>query len=367
MVDHSDDVHEASKKKKPPFKIPKVPKVHLQLSRGVKGLIVILAVVLLAYNLLFVYVQPNEFGIKVVRMGINRGVQQAIHTAGLHLIIPGIQQMHRLPRDIQVLELTAFPDTAAATARKDRVAHIQTSDGFFVDVDVSILYRIEDPYLVFTKIGPGHLFEDNGIIPKAEPALKETLGKLTTEDFYNSPKRVRQVQEARNLLNQELASKGIRVEHVLVRYFRYSQEIQKNIEEKKLKDQLVFTNQAAGRAAREEAELKKIIQEGRVAVDVELEQGQAYVTRKIAEKDLYVRTKKADADLLVKLAEAEKVRLKNEALKGIGSERMVGLKMADVYKGLDLIVLPSDGRAGVNPLDLDNALKLFDVRQGGDQ
>ncbi len=367
MVDNSDDVHEASKKKKPPFKIPKVPKVHLQLSRGVKGLIVILAVVLLAYNLLFVYVQPNEFGIKVVRMGINRGVQQAIHTAGLHLIIPGIQQMHRLPRDIQVLELTAFPDTAAATARKDRVAHIQTSDGFFVDVDVSILYRIEDPYLVFTKIGPGHLFEDNGIIPKAEPALKETLGKLTTEDFYNSPKRVRQVQEARNLLNQELASKGIRVEHVLVRYFRYSQEIQKNIEEKKLKDQLVFTNQAAGRAAREEAELKKIIQEGRVAVDVELEQGQAYVTRKIAEKDLYVRTKKADADLLVKLAEAEKVRLKNEALKGIGSERMVGLKMADVYKGLDLIVLPSDGRAGVNPLDLDNALKLFDVRQGGDQ
>jgi hypothetical protein len=56
----------------------------------------------------------------------------------------------------------------------------------------------------------------------------------------------------------------------------------------------------------------------------------AYVTRKIAEKDLYVRSKNAEADLLVKLAEAEKVRLKNDALKGVGSERMVGLKMADV-------------------------------------
>ena len=362
MVDNPIDFGAAFKKARPPFRIPKI---ELQFSRGMKVLIVIVAVILLAYNLLFVYVHPNEFGIKVVRMGINRGVQQKIYTAGLHLVIPGIQQMHRLPRDIQVLELTGYPDTAADAARKDRVAHIQTSDGFFVDVDVSILYRIENPYLVFTKIGPGHLFEDNGIIPKAEPALKETLGKLTTEDFYNSPKRVKQVQEARSLLNAELASKGIQVEHVLVRYFRYSQEIQKNIEEKKLKDQLVFTNQAAGRAAREEAELKKIIQEGRVAVEVELEQGQAYVTRKIAEKDLYVRTKKAEADLLVKLAEAEKVRLKNEALKGIGSERMVGLKMADVYRGLDLIVLPSDGRSGVNPLDLDNALKLFDVRKGG--
>jgi hypothetical protein len=44
---------------------------------------------------------------------------------------------------------------------------------------------------------------------------------------------------------------------------------------------------------------------------------------------------------------------------------MVGLKMADVYKGLDIIVLPSDGPSGVNPLDLDNALNLFDMRDGG--
>jgi regulator of protease activity HflC (stomatin/prohibitin superfamily) len=344
-----------------------IPKIRLPGGGKFKYLIIVAAALLFAYNLLFVYVQPNEFGIKVKRMGMNRGVQKEVHTAGLNLVIPYLWEMHRLPRDVQVLELTDYPNTASDYARKDRVAHIQTSDGFFVDVDVSILYRIEDPYLVFTQIGPGSLFENNGIIPKAEPALKETLGKLTTEDFYNSPMRVKKAQEARDLLNEELNPKGIRVEHVLVRYFRYSPEIQKNIEEKKLKDQLVFTNQAAARAAREEAQLKKIVQEGRVYVDVEMEQGRAYVTRKNAERDLYVRTKKAEADLLVKLAEAEKVRLKNDALKGVGSERMVGLKMADVYRGLDLIVLPSDGSAGVNPLDLDKALKLFDVRKGGAQ
>ena len=266
-----------------------------------------------------------------------------------------------------MLELTNFPETAAGAARKDRAAHIQTSDGFFVDVDVSFLYHIKDPYLVFTTIGPGTLFEDNGIIPKAEPALKETLGKLTTEEFYNSPMRVQKTEEAKIRLNSELNLKGIEVDQVLVRYFIYSKEIQKNIEEKKLQDQMVFTNQAAARAAKEEAELKKIVQEGMVIAAVELEKGKAYVTRKIAEKDLYVRKKKAEADLLVKLAEAERVRLKNEALKGIGSERMVGLKMADAYRGLDVIILPSDGPHGVNPLNLDNALQLFDVRKGGDQ
>ena len=344
------------------------PPISLRLGGPLKLLIAGVVLIIIFYNLFFVYVRPDEYGIKVVRVGISPGVHKEVYHAGLTFILPfGLQQMFRLPKGIQVLELTNFPETAAREARKDRAAHIQTSDGFFVDLDVSMIYHIKDPYLVFTTIGPGKLFEDNGIIPKAEPALKETLGKLTTEEFYNSPLRVEKAEEAKKRLNNELNLKGIEVDQVLVRYFKYSQEIQKNIEEKKLQDQMVFTNQSAARAAKEEAELKKIIQEGMVISAVELEKGKAYVTRKIAEKDLYVRKKKAEANLLVKLAEAERVRLKNEALKGIGSERMVGLKMADAYKGLDVIMLPSDGPHGVNPLNLNNALQLFDVRKGGGQ
>jgi regulator of protease activity HflC (stomatin/prohibitin superfamily) len=343
----------------------KFPKLNLRLAGALKILIAVIVLIILGYNLFFVYVQPDQYGIKVARVGINRGVQKKIYQAGLTFVLPfGLQQMYQLPKGIQVLELTNFPDTAASMARKDRAAHIQTSDGFFVDVDVSFLYHIKDPYMVFTTIGPGTLYEDNGIIPKAEPALKETLGKLTTEEFYNSPMRVKKAEEAKQRLNKELNLKGLEVDQVLVRYFIYSKEIQKNIEEKKLQDQMVFTNQAAARAAKEEAELKKIVQEGMVIAAVELEKGKAYVTRKIAEKDFYVRKKKAEADLLVKLAEAERVRLRNEALKGIGSERMVALKMADAYKGLDVIILPSDGPNGVNPLNLDNTLQLFDVRKG---
>ena len=341
-----------------PFRFPGKGKIKIII------LLIVLAAVL--YNLFFVYVRPNEFGIKVVRIGIDRGVQHEVYHAGLHFILPfGLQQMHRFPKDIQVLELTNYPKTAALYSRQDKAAHIQTSDGFFVVVDVSILYRIIDPYRVFTTIGPGTLYEDNGIIPKTEPALKATLGELTTEEFYNSPLRVNRMEAAREMLNKELEQKGLKVEQVLVRYFKYSEEIQKNIEEKKLKDQLVFKNQAEARAAVEEATLKKIEQEGKVIVAVEMEKAKAYVTRKVAEKDFYLRKKKAEADLLVKLAEAERVRLKNAAMEGIGAERMVGLKMADVYKGLDVVILPSDGPSGVNPLDLGSALKMFDVRKGG--
>jgi hypothetical protein len=43
---------------------------------------------------------------------------------------------------------------------------------------------------------------------------------------------------------------------------------------------------------------------------------------------------------------------------------MVGLKLAEVYKGLELVVLPSDGAGGVNPLDLERTMKLLEVKRG---
>ena len=100
---------------------------------------------------------------------------------------------------------------------------------------------------------------------------------------------------------------------------------------------------------------------------MKLEEGKAYVTKRVAEKDLYARKKRAEADLLVKLAEAKSLSLKNEALQGLGSDRMVGLNMSEVLDGLDVVVLSIDGPSGLNPLDLDRTLKLFDVRKGGAQ
>jgi len=36
--------------------------------------------------------------------------------------------------------------------------------------------------------------------------------------------------------------------------------------------------------------------------------------------------------------------------------------MADVLRGTRVIVVPTDGESGVNPLDLKSALKRFDVK-----
>jgi hypothetical protein len=176
--------------------------------------------------------------------------------------------------------------------------------------------------------------------------------------------REKKASHALELLNKELNPKGILVEHVLVRYFKYSDELQRNIEEKKLKDQLVFTNQSKAKASAEEALVKKARQEGEANIKVTLEQGKAYVMKKNAEKDLYVRSKMAEADLMVNLADAKKTELVNLAYQNNGSDKLVGLKMAEVYKGIDVIMLPSSGQYGINPLDLENSLKVFGIGQG---
>lgn len=330
--------------------------------------IMIILVFVILFNMFFVYVQPYEYGVLVVKVPIirSRGVKEKVYSPGLHFVLPfNLENMHKFNRKSQVLELTDYP-IRNPYALFENAANIQTSDGFFVTVDVSVVYKIDNPYHIFTKLGPGDNYITQGLLPKVEPILKESFGKLNTEDFYNSPKRVRQAHEARDKLNEDLNPLGIKIEHILVRYFKYSDEIQKNIEEKKLMDQLVFKNQSEAKAAEAAAEVRRSKEEGEANYRIQLEEGKAYVLRKYAERDLYVRTKKAEADLLVALAEAKRTQLKNDALiaSAAGANNLVGLELAGLLENIDVIILPSDGAGGINPLDIDSVLKMLEVRGG---
>lgn len=330
------------------------------------ALCVIAVVIVVGYNLCFEYVRPNEFGIKVVKIGVNKGVQNTVYEPGLAFRIPfGIQEVYTLPRNTQVLELTNREGAEREGIYVDREAKIQTSDGFFVDVDATILYRIDDPYMVFKKLGPDDNYMQLGLLPKAEAVLKEALGQLTTEEFYDSNLRVEKADLAETILNEKLKEEGLVVEHVLVRYFRYSDAIQDNIEAKKLQDQLVFTNESKGRAAEQNKVLQQAMAEGEYLVKVKEAEGDAYRVEKEAERDLYVRKKEAEANLLVATAEAQGVELKNQAMQTLGAEAMVAIKMADILKGLDVILLPAGGETGMNPLDLNAVLKTFGVTESG--
>lgn len=308
------------------------------------------------------YVPPNMIGVRQVYFGSNAGIKPENLGPGLHFILAGVERLHLFPRDLQVIN---FSSSASETSRRARQADsikIQTSDGYNVQLDVSIIYRIQDPYRVFTEAGPGRAFEDRLVIPRADRILRKTLGELNSEEFYQGPKRIEKARAAHDQLLAEVAPYGLRIEAVLVRGYVYDPKYQQMIEGRKIRDQTVFLRQAEAKAAIEARKRDTMVAEGAANQETELSRGKAEVEKLRAKADLYERKRAAEGKLLVELAEAKGTQLENAALQGAGNENLVGLKMAGALKGVRVIVLPSDGKEGTNPLDVGELLRKFQVR-----
>jgi regulator of protease activity HflC (stomatin/prohibitin superfamily) len=334
--------------------------------RGRRLYLVIAAflVVVVAYVVCTVYVRPNEMGVKQVIVGSKKGILPEVYFPGLHWVSPGTERMFLFPADVQLLNLTNDASERGKAEQTVRPPlNIQTSEGYTVTVDVSVAFRIEDPYRVITVAGPGRLYEESLVFPRAEQILRKRLGELDAEQFYDVKLRTTRVQAALEDLNAELLPSGVRVVQIFIRQYVYDPRYQQAIEQRKIQDQTVFKNQAEAELATATAERDRIAAVGGAAVRVELARGAGEKKKLEAEADLYTRTRHAAGELAVQLAEAEGTRLENEALRGIGAENLVGLKMADVLKGTRIIILPSDGESGTNPLDLKTALKRFDVKE----
>jgi regulator of protease activity HflC (stomatin/prohibitin superfamily) len=309
-----------------------------------------------------VYVGPNEIGVRQVYYGGDSGIRRdPLHT-GTHFIVPGYERVHVFPTDLQELDKTEHAERSQHEhSRTTEPIHIQTSDGYQVTVDATVLYRIHDPYLVITKVGPGKLYEDSVIIPRSDQALRKALGELNSEEFYQGPKRLQQTKLAFEALKPELQEKGIELVKILVSRITYDQAYQHQIEQRKIQDQVVFRNHAEQAAAKEEALKKQIISTGQAAIRVELEKGKRDREQILADADLYRRQKAADGDLLVKTAMAQGTELENRALEGAGAQSMVGQKLADVLKGIKVVIVPSTGQGGTNPLNIGELLRQFEV------
>jgi regulator of protease activity HflC (stomatin/prohibitin superfamily) len=308
-------------------------------------------------------VGPDQFAVRQVYFGPSKGVQQGVYGPGMHLVIPGYERLHVFPQDLQVLDLN---DTelkwvqGGGTMPEDYLSgpsiRIQTSEGYQVTVDISLLYRVKDPYMVVTKVGPGRIYETKVVARQADQILRQTLGRLDAEDFYSDERRVAATKEAHDLLEADLALWGLEIVAVLIRDYVYDQRYQEAIEQRKIQDQTVFKNKAEAIAATQNAEKDRTLAEGSANIAVEMERGRAEVRKIAADADLYFRQKVAEGDLRVALAEAEGTRLENAALQSAGASNMVGLEMAKALTGTQVIVVSTTGPGAVNPLDLERLI-----------
>jgi regulator of protease activity HflC (stomatin/prohibitin superfamily) len=336
--------------------------------------LVLLGLVLLVifYNTCTQYIKPDELAIKQVDMPIPfltgaKGIHTNVYGTGIHWLVRGCEKFIVFPKSLRVVTLHSSTRNEGARekyVRFEDAAHIQTSDGFFINLDVSILYRVVDPAKVVKEFGAGNLYEQNGIIFQAEPTLKATMGTLHPEDFFNSVKRVAKQDETRDKFNEFLNPRGLRVEHVLIRYPQYHEAVQARIEARNIQEQTKQKNVEEAKLALAQADLQEVEKQGEAAFSIKLMEGSNFVTRLTAQMEAYQRKRRSEGNKVIALAEAEKQRMINQAYQGAGSDRLVGLEWARVLAGLDTIILQSGGDNGFNPFDLDKLMKQLKIQSG---
>lgn len=316
------------------------------------------------------YIEPDQFAVVQVDVSMPlftgpSGIHTNIYDTGIHWRMPGCEKYLVFPKSVRAVTLHGkgkSQETPELFVRYEDAAHIQTSDGFFINLDVSILYHVVDPYLVVHKFGAGNLYEQNGIILQAESTMKSTMGTLHPEDFFDSTKRVAKQDETRDRFNELVKSWGLRVDHVLIRYPQYHEAVQSRIEARNIQEQTKQKNIEETKLALALADLKEVVNQGEAGLSMKLMDGSNSVTRLNANMESYRRKRQSDGNRVIALAEAEKQRMINDAYQGLGADRLIGLEWAKVLGGLDTIVLESGGQNGFNPLDMESLMKQLKIK-----
>src|SRR5436190_1287150 len=338
---------------------------------GLSLLIVLfLLLLVLIYATCTQYIEPDQFAVKQVDVPMPlitgaAGIHTNVYETGIQWRLPGSEKFLIFPKSVRAITLHSkgkLPEEGGRFVHYEDAAHIQTSDGFFISLDVSILYRVINPYKAVIKFGAGSLYEQNGIVIQAETFLKSTMGTLHPEDFFSAAKRVAKQEETRDRFNEFLDPQGLHVEHVLIRYPKYHEAVQARIEARNIQEQTRQKNIEEATLAEALGALKEVEQQGQANLSIKLMEGSNYVTRLTAQMDSYRRKKASEANKVMALAEAERQRMVNEAYQGPGADRLIGLQWAKVLSGLDTIILESGGPNGFNPLDLDSLMRQLKLK-----
>lgn len=298
-------------------------------------------------------VGPEEFGVVQRKLGMKTGIVDRVYGPGLYFEGPGTT-LHVFPREIQILDANSEQHAPAAGGRKAgkkrdllgdeshrtiEAINVQTSDGYAVSADVTLLYSIDNPVQIAREFGWGSLYVDAFAINTFRNGVLATLGKMNAESFYHEEVRIQAVKEAEELLKERFAERGFRVERLLLRNYRYAENYEKSLHDKKVAVQLTVKNRKEGLVNEEKAKLQQIESKGNAAITIAESEVQAEIARIRAEAGLYSAQVHARADTEFNLAMAEGKRLKAEALTSTGGRYVVALETAKMFENIQGAVM----------------------------
>jgi len=351
------------------------------MERIAKGFIVLVVVgfvgVLLAAALVE-KVPPSTIGVKEVRWG-GSGIVQQDYEAGFHVGISGYHRWYPLDRRTHFL---TFAEDASRTSAGDvqPPLKIRTRDNNDVYFDVTLTYRIipGEAYKIVME-GNRNVYRDR-VAKQVEGKLREELAQLSSEEIYDTEKRVERVQAALEPLGREMEKFHVAPQRILIRAIRFPAGYEKELQGKQLTNQLRQLAERQ-RAVEEQkaknesfiAEIEAAEKERRGEWDKRLEtmrsDNKVSVAGVLAEAEVYDKRVRAAAEadhatavatgkLAIDTAEALRNELRNRALDTLGGRIYLARQAAENLQ-IDSVTLNSNDPSIPSILDIDELVRLL--------
>jgi regulator of protease activity HflC (stomatin/prohibitin superfamily) len=304
-------------------------------------------------------VSGEEVGVLLNKLN---GKTTVITQSGVKIYNGLLHRFYILDKTIQTLTMTESQGEGDRPGKDD--LKIKTIDGSDVYVDLKVQFQIipEQADLVLRTSGPDDAYMIKWARDYVRSIVRNHLGELKTEEFYNAQKRKRKLDEARAEINSRLTDKfGIEIDHVgIPQKPHFYEEYEEMIKKKKLADQEVLQEQSKALAARERQKTRKVEEENRKRVALVEFSGQMEQLVIDAKAEAERIRKEADAyyDKTTIGAEASFYQAQQEA-KGILERR---LKEAEA---LERLAEALHGKGGLNMVKLEYAKRLKDLTIGG--
>jgi regulator of protease activity HflC (stomatin/prohibitin superfamily) len=328
------------------------------------AIVVVLAAIAAFLALSMKKVEPDQIGLRVVKLGFGIWENGAEHArpleTGWHVIVPYCHEFVVYQKSLQTFEMTS--KTGGLRKPDYNSLEVRTSDGYRVSVDITIFYHIDAAHagLVRAHYRDDREIKEKGIQALAPGVIQNKLSELqVAQDFYNSKLRTEKTEAARNELNKYFNPQGVEIADIMVRDFEFPQEYEAAILRKVLADQLKRVQEALAGAAAAEAGWKKAIAEGDRDAQIERTRGEADAMRIQSEGERARTEMVAEGDKAKLLAEGKGKGQVVNALGGPGGKVYVGLEYSKVLKGAELMILPA-GKGGINPLDAGAMLRMVE-------
>ncbi len=317
---------------------------NLKFGIGAIVLLVIISSVVLSFG--WVNVHPTEVAVEINKVAGK--INPEPKGVGYHFF-------NRWFTDMVVYKVSArsFPrDSMNSDAHiNEWNMSLKTNDGQKIDVDMTVIYSLnaKDVPLLHQEVGQN--YEDQILLPQIRSEARIAIGEYSAEQMYQGKVR----EEIQNTIKEKLIAAlskypAINIQDTLMRDFRFEEEFQKAIEQKKLAAQNVEVNK--NRALSQEQEALRVEAEarGEKLKAIQEAQGRAESMKVEADAQRYKLEQEAAGQLAKYKADAEGKRLQAEALGG--GKNVVALKFAES--------LPPTFRTFVVPVG-QNTTSLMDI------